>query len=97
MADKPVKKNLSAEKRVRQSRKRYDRNQAVRSAVKTMTRKFNDALSSNDGDKVKAIYGNIVKLLNKASSKSVLHSNNASRRISKISKKLHKFLTGQAA
>jgi small subunit ribosomal protein S20 len=97
MADKPVKKNLSAEKRVRQSRKRYERNQAVRSAVKSMTKKFNDALLSNDSDKVKTVYGNIVKLLNKASSKGVLHGNNASRRISNISKKLHKFLTGQAA
>jgi ribosomal protein S20 len=35
--------------------------------------------------------------LNKASSKGILHRNNASRRIAKISKKLHKFLTGQAA
>jgi small subunit ribosomal protein S20 len=97
MADKPVKKNLSAEKRVRQSRKRYERNQAVRSAVKTMTKKFNDALSSNDSDNVKAVYSSIIKLLNKASSKGILHRNNASRRISKISRKLNKFLTGQAA
>lgn len=97
MADKPVKKNLSAEKRVRQSRKRYERNQTVRSAVKTMTKKFNDALSSNDSENIKAVYSNIVKLLNKASSKGILHRNNASRRISKISKKLHKFLTGEAA
>jgi small subunit ribosomal protein S20 len=97
MADKPVKKNLSAEKRVRQSRKRFERNQAVRSAVKTMTKKFNDALSSNDSENVKTVYSNIIKLLNKASSKGILHRNNASRRIAKISKKLHKFLTGQAA
>lgn len=97
MADKPVKKNLSAEKRERQSRKRYERNQAVRSAVKTMTKKFNDALSSNDSENVKAVYGNIIKLLNKASSKGILHRNNASRRIATISKKLHKFLTGKAA
>jgi len=97
MANKPVKKNLSARKRVRQSKKRYARNQAVRSAVKTLTKRFNEAMSSNDAEKVKTAYANLLKLLNKASSKGILHSNNASRRISKISRKLHRFLSDKAA
>jgi small subunit ribosomal protein S20 len=97
MANAPVKKNLSAEKRVRQSKKRFVRSQAVKSAVKTLTKKFNEALSSKDRDKVQTVYGNIVKLLNKASSKGILHRNNASRRISTIARKLHKFLNDKAA
>ncbi|UCG77755.1 MAG: 30S ribosomal protein S20 [Nitrospirota bacterium] len=97
MANKPVKKNLSAEKRVRQSRKRHERNQAVRNAVKTLTKKFNEALVSSDKDSVQEVYGKVIKLLNKASSKGIIHRNNASRRISNISKKLHKFISDQAA
>lgn len=97
MADKPVKKNLSALKRVRQSKKRFERNQAYRSAAKTLTKKFNDALKSEERDKVQTAFNNIIKLLNKASSKGVLHRNNASRRISAIAKKYHIFLSGKAA
>ena len=97
MANKPVKKNLSALKRVRQSKKRFERNQAVKSAVKTLTKKFHEALESNDKERVQTAYQNVVTLLNKAASKGALHGNNTSRRISRISSKLHTFLTGQAA
>ncbi len=97
MATKPVKKNLSAEKRVRQSKKRYERNQAVRSAVKTLTKKFHQAVGGEDKGAVQSAYESIIKVLNKASSRGVLHKNNVSRRISRISKRLHKYLTGKAA
>lgn len=97
MANKPVKKNLSALKRVRQSRKRGQRNQAVRSAVKTLTKKFHEVLEGKDTEKIQAAYKDIIQLLNKASSKGALHRNNTSRRISKISRKLNKALSGQAA
>lgn len=97
MAKKPVKKNLSELKRVRQSRKRFERNQAVKSAVKTLTKKFNEALSSNDREGIQTVYARIIKLLNKASSSGILHRNNASRRISTVSRKLHKFISDRAA
>jgi len=92
MANKPVKKNLSAEKRVRQARKNREYNQAIESAVKTHTKRFNEALASGDKAQVDAI-----KILNKASTKGVLKKNNASRRIGTISKKLHAFTSGPAA
>lgn len=97
MANKPVKKNLSAEKRVRQSRKAREYNQAIISSVKTHTKKFNEALQAGDRDRVEAAFNDAVKVLNKASSKGVLKKNNASRRIGTISKKLHAFTSGPAA
>jgi len=97
MANKPVKKNLSAEKRVRQARKNREYNQAIESAVKTHTKRFNEALASGDKAQVEAAYLNAIKILNKASTKGVLKKNNASRRIGTISKKLHAFTSGPAA
>ncbi|GBD98268.1 30S ribosomal protein S20 [bacterium BMS3Abin07] len=97
MANKPVKKNLSALKRMRQSEKRHERNQAVKSAVKTMTKKFNEVLRGGNEEEIQKVYRDIIKLLDKASSKNILHRNNSSRRISTISRKLHKYLSGKAA
>lgn len=97
MANKPVKRNLSALKRARQAEKCRMRNQAVRSAVRTYTKKFLEALESNDAEKIKAAYMSAVKVLNKASSGGILKRNNASRRIAGLSKKLHAFISGQAA
>ncbi|MGW8271781.1 MAG: 30S ribosomal protein S20 [Thermodesulfovibrionales bacterium] len=97
MANKPVKRNPSALKRARQAEKRRLRNQAVRSAVRTYTRKFLEALQSNDGEKINAAYMSAVKVLNRASSAGILKRNNASRRISGLSKKLYSFTSGQAA
>jgi small subunit ribosomal protein S20 len=97
MANKAVKKNLSAEKRVRQAKKQRERNQSTVSEIRTYTRKFNEALEGKDREKIEAAYLKAIKALNKASSSGVLKKNNASRRISTLSRKLHLFTSGQAA
>lgn len=97
MAQKPVKKNLSAIKRARQAEKRRVKNQAIESAIKTYTKKFLEALENQDKGKIEAAYLIVIQALNKASSSGILKKNNASRRISSLSKKLHAVTSGRAA
>jgi small subunit ribosomal protein S20 len=82
------KKNLSAEKRARQSVKRNLRNRSVESGVKTVLKKVETAVTSgNRNDAGKALL-QAVKALNKAASKGVVHRNTASRNISRLTKKV---------
>ena len=83
------KKNLSAEKRARQSVKRNLRNRSVESSVKTVIKKVEAAVTSgNNEDAGKALL-QAVKALNKAASKGVVHRNTASRNISRLTKKVN--------
>jgi small subunit ribosomal protein S20 len=83
------KKNLSAEKRARQSVKRNLRNRSVESGVKTVLKKVETAVTSgNRNDAGKALL-QAVKALNKAASKGVVHRNTASRNISRLTKKVN--------
>ncbi|MFQ5586197.1 MAG: 30S ribosomal protein S20 [Thermodesulfobacteriota bacterium] len=76
----------SAIKRYRQSLKGRERNNAVESAVKTATRKVNEAVVGGNGEEAKQTLSAAVVLLDKAVSKGVLHRNNASRKISRLTR-----------
>lgn len=77
----------SALKRHRQSEKRKLRNNARKSAIKTAVKKLQSAVT--EGKAAEDIQGLLKKatvLLDKAVTKGTLHRNNASRKISRISK-----------
>ena len=76
----------SAEKRIRTSLKRNLRNRAVKTNVRTTIRKFVE-------DKTAATLRLAISTLDKAVSKGVLHRNTASRKKSRLTKKLNA-LTG---
>lgn len=76
----------SAEKRNRQAQKRRIRNASVRSGVKTAVKKVREAIASKDSSKAQEAFVVAAKELNKAASKGVLHSKNASRRIARLAK-----------
>lgn len=84
------KKNKSGLKRERQSLKRRERNKSVLTAIKTQVKKTRQAIESDD----KAVAGAEMKkaqtLLSKAASKGIIHKKNASRRVSRLAKKLSK-------
>ena len=83
------KKNLSAEKRARQSVKRNMRNRSVLSGVRTIIKKVEAAVVSGDvGDAGKVLL-QAVRALTKAASKGVIHKNTASRNISRLTKKVN--------
>lgn len=91
------KKNLSAMKRARQAVKRNLRNTSVLSSVKTVLKKVEEAIASgNKEDAGKALL-RAVTALNKAASKGVIHDNTASRKISRLTKKVNALPAAGAA
>jgi small subunit ribosomal protein S20 len=91
------KKNLSAMKRARQAVKRNLHNTSVLSSVKTVLKKVEEAIASgNKEDAGKALL-RAVTALNKAASKGVIHDNTASRKISRLTKKVNALPAAGAA
>lgn len=78
--------NLSAEKRVRQNKKRRLHNRMVKSEVRTAIKSFESAIDAHDADKAKEKLLLSISLLDKAVSKGVLHKNTASRKKSRMSR-----------
>ncbi|MBI5237994.1 MAG: 30S ribosomal protein S20 [Deltaproteobacteria bacterium] len=74
----------SAIKRHRQSEKRRARNASVKSAVRTAIKKVDDAVKAGKAEEAKASLLTAVSELDRAAIKGVLHRNNASRRISRL-------------
>lgn len=86
-------KNLSAPKRHRQSERRRLRNRAVKSALKTLIKKVHVSITNQDREGAKTSLPGVINALNKAASKGVIHKNTASRRISRLTKKVNLLLT----
>jgi len=75
-------------KDIKQSAKKALRNQSVKSELKTETKKFLDLVSSKKTDEAKKQLNSLISQLDKARSKGILHKNTASRKISRLMKKL---------
>ena len=80
----------SQKKRNRQNEKARLRNQSVRSSLKTAIRKFREAAEAGDLEKATAAQRAAARALDKASSKGVIHKNQAANRKSAIAQRLHK-------
>lgn len=78
----------SQKKRIKTNEKRRVRNKAVRTALKTYSRKVNEALGSGDSDAARAALNRATKALDVAASKGVIHSNNAANRKSALAKRV---------
>lgn len=76
----------SAKKRILVSRKNADRNKAIRSRVKTYTKKVDAAIAAGDAEAAKACLVQAISEIDKATSKGVYHKNTASRKVSRLSK-----------
>jgi len=80
---------LSAKKRVRQTEKRRVRNKAYKSAMRTAVKKFYSALEAGDKDAMDTAYNEAIVSINKTGGKGVIHKNEASRRVSRLTAKLN--------
>ena len=89
--------SLSAKKRVRQNAKRRGHNRWRKDQLKQVVREFNDALAAGQKDKaadqLKAVY----KRLDKTAAQGTMHKNAASRRKSRLAKRLNKMQAAPAA
>lgn len=87
-----MRKNKSAIKKAKQSEERRIRNAHVKSTMKTQIKKAITAIGANDKDQVNELFKNAVASIDKTASKKVIHKNTAARKISRLSKKVHKVL-----
>ena len=74
----------SAEKRHRQSEKRRARNHALRSRLRTLVKRVLAALDQKDTTAAETELRVAARELDKAVTKGVVHRNNASRRLSRL-------------
>ncbi len=79
----------SADKRNRQSQVRRQRNRAIRSKMKTAIRNLNEAIESGNADEAKSALATAVPVIAKTASKGTIHKKNASRKISRLTKKVN--------
>ncbi|MFM1515533.1 30S ribosomal protein S20 [Helcococcus ovis] len=80
----------SAIKRIDVTKRQTLKNRAKKSELKTLTKKFDLAVEESRLEDATNLLKVLDKKLKKAVSKSVLHKNAASRRLSKLSSKLGK-------
>jgi small subunit ribosomal protein S20 len=75
----------SAQKRIRQTAKRTERNRARVSRMRTFLRKVEEALASGDHSAAQAALREAQPEVHRATSKGVIHRNTAGRKLSRLS------------
>jgi small subunit ribosomal protein S20 len=88
-AKAPVKKNLSAIKRARQSEKRNARNKIERTKIKTVMKAVEGAVRENNKEAAETALLKAIKTIDSATPKGIIHKNNAARKVSKLVKKVN--------
>jgi len=85
-----AKRIKSGLKRVEVAERNRQRNITAKSGIRTAIRKVDEALTSNDVDLVKDELPNALSKIDKAVSKGIIHKNTASRKKSRLMKKINK-------
>lgn len=80
----------SAEKRNRQAQLRRLRNRMNKSQMKTEVRKVNEAIVAGAEDEAKSALQTAVSVIAKTASKGTIHKRTASRKISRLTKRVNK-------
>ena len=80
----------AAFKQLRKSKRKHLRNVSVISKTKTFIKKFNALISEKKFDEARAFLKTVHSALAIAAAKGVMHKNTASRKISRLAKKLAK-------
>ena len=80
----------SAIKRHKQSLKARERNRMVKTRIKNSLKKVRQAVEAGDKEQAVTALGQATAVLDKAASKGVIHSRNASRRISRLATAVNK-------
>ena len=76
----------SAKKRILVNRKKAAKNQSIRSAVKTSIKHVEAAVAAGDKEAAMQALSRATSTIDRAQTKGVYHKNNASRKVSRISK-----------
>jgi small subunit ribosomal protein S20 len=87
----------SAKKRLRQSLERRARNRAARSTVRSQIRKVREAIAAGDAATADAQFRVMVKRIDQAAARGVVHPNLAARVKSRLNKALKQVATKGAS
>lgn len=87
----------SAEKRIKTIKKRTELNKSRKSEIKSYIKKFDLALENGNIEEARELLKVIDKKLKRAACKNVIHKNNASRKISNLTKKLNQKVNEKAS
>lgn len=79
----------SAKKRIGVTIKKTEVNKSKKSEIKTYMKKFDNAIEAGNLDEARLILKELDKKLKRAAQKNIIHKNNASRKISHLTKKLN--------
>ena len=79
----------SSERSVKTDAERRARNFAVRSTIKTVTRKVLESVTAGNSDEAKALMVKASRTIDKAAAKGVVHKNSAARKKSRLTLKLN--------
>lgn len=79
----------SAKKRIGITAKKTEMNKSKKTEIKTYMKKFDNAIEAGNLEEARVILTVLDKKLKKAALKNILHMNNASRKISRLTKKLN--------
>ena len=76
-------------KRVKTNEKRRQRNKSVKSAVRTAIRRFREAVEAGDTEQIIARQRSASRALDKASSKGVIHRNQAANKKASMARRVN--------
>lgn len=79
----------AALKHIRKDRRRYARNQAATSALKTLTKRLVALLGAKQFDEAKTLIRLVVKEYDHAAAKGIIHPNTAARKKSRLTRHLN--------
>lgn len=79
----------SAEKRSKQALKHQERNNAVKSSIKTGVKTVLAAVDAKDPEAAQAALAKAVPAISKAAAKGAFHKKTASRKISRLTKRVN--------
>lgn len=83
----------SAEKRNRQAQASRLRNKMNKTKMKTIIRKLDEAVVAGTADVAKDVLKEATSVIAKTASKGTIHKRNASRKISRLAKRVNKMTT----
>lgn len=87
----------SALKRARQNEVRNSRNRANKSKIKTVVRRVNEAIDSKAPEEAEKALQEAIPVIQKAATKGTLHKKTASRKVSRLTRRINKFKEVQEA
>ncbi len=85
----------SAAKELRKAKRRTERNKRVKANLKYLERKFLKFIKEKNKEKAQEFYRKLQKALDKAAKVKVIKKNKASRKKSRLAKKLNNLLVTQ--